>query len=94
MKSAALPSFWTAYAALSQDVKRSAKKAYRLWAENPFHPSLHFKCINCEENLWAVRITRGYRAVGILEGDTVLGSGLGVTKIMSVSLARESVTAG
>ena len=71
MKSATLPSFWTAYAALSQDVKRSARKAYQLWAEKPFHPSLHFKCINREENVWAVRITRGYRAVGVLEGDTV-----------------------
>ena len=24
-----------------------------------------------DENIWAVRITRGYRAVGVLEGDTV-----------------------
>jgi hypothetical protein len=33
--------------------------------------SLRFKCINSEENIWSVRITRGYRAIGILEGDTV-----------------------
>ncbi len=39
--------------------------------ENPFHPSLHFKCINAEEDVWAVRVTLGFRAVGILEGDTV-----------------------
>jgi hypothetical protein len=39
--------------------------------ENPFHPSLHFKCINTEEDVWAVRVTLGFRAVGILEGDTV-----------------------
>jgi hypothetical protein len=71
MKSATLPSFWTTYGALHEDIKRQARKAYRLWAENPFHPSLHFKCINREENVWSVRITRGYRAVGILEGDTV-----------------------
>jgi hypothetical protein len=71
MKSAALPSFWAAYEMLNADVKRSAKKAYRLWVENPFHPSLHFKCVNSEENVWSIRITRGYRALGILEGDTV-----------------------
>ena len=70
MNSATLPSFWTAYRSLDEDIKRSARKAYRLWAENPFHPSLHLKCINQEENIWAVRITRGYRAVGVLEGDT------------------------
>lgn len=71
MNSATLPSFWTAYRSLDEDTKRSARKAYWLWAENPFHPSLHFKCINQEEAIWAVRITRGYRAVGILQGDTV-----------------------
>jgi len=40
-----------------------------LWAQSPFHPSLHFKCINREENVWSVRVTRGYRALGILEGE-------------------------
>ena len=71
MKSATLPSFWTAYRALEKAVKRRTKKAYSLWAQNPFHPSLHFKCVNQEENVWSVRITRGYRAVGIFEGDTI-----------------------
>ncbi len=46
MNSATLPSFWTAYRPLDEAIKRSARKAYRLWAENPFHPSLRFKCIN------------------------------------------------
>ena len=71
MKSAALPSFWTAYESLNEEIKRRARKAYHLWKQDPFHPSLHFKCINREENIWSVRITLAYRAVGILEGDTV-----------------------
>lgn len=71
MKSATLPSFWAAYGSLEDEIRRSARKAYHLWAQNPFHPSLHFKCINSEEGIWSVRITSGYRAVGILEGDTV-----------------------
>jgi len=71
MKSATLPSFWTTYRSLDEAIKRWARKAYRLWAQNPFHPSLQFKCINHEENTWSVRITLGYRAIGILEGDTV-----------------------
>lgn len=71
MKSATLPSFWTAYASLSEDVRRSARKVYRLWADNPFHPSLHFKCIRSEEDIWSVRITSGYLALGVFEGDTV-----------------------
>lgn len=71
MKSGVLPSFWKSYNFLNEDIKASARKAYRLWAENPYHPSLHFKCVNSEENVWSVRVTRGWRAAGILDGDTV-----------------------
>lgn len=71
MNSATLPSFWAEYRALDETVRDRARKAYRLWAENPFHPSLHFKCINREENIWSVRITLNYRALGIMDGDTV-----------------------
>ena len=71
MKSATLPSFWTAYQTLDETLKNQAKKAYQLWISNPFHNSLRFKCINNKESIWSVRITLGYRAVGILKEDTV-----------------------
>ncbi|MET0752386.1 MAG: hypothetical protein ABWZ66_03395 [Pyrinomonadaceae bacterium] len=72
MKSETLPSFWKEYARLSPNLKQQARKAYQLWAENPFHPSLRFKCVNQAESLWSVRITRGIRAIGIMDGDTVV----------------------
>ena len=53
------------------EAKASARKAFRLWVQNPFHPSLFFKCVNREEDVWSVRVTRGYRALGVLDGDTV-----------------------
>jgi hypothetical protein len=71
MKSNTLSSFWAAYRTLDEGIRRRAQKAYRLWADNPYHPSLRFKCINTEENIWSVRITRGYRALGVWERDTV-----------------------
>jgi hypothetical protein len=71
MKSEVLPSFWAEYRQLSNDVRQSARKAYRLWAENPFHPSLHFKCINQPEAIWSVRVTRGYRALGFKEEEII-----------------------
>jgi mRNA-degrading endonuclease RelE of RelBE toxin-antitoxin system len=71
MKSEVLPSFWSAYKDLEEPIRHAARKAYRLWAENPFHPSLHFKYINEEEGIWAVRVTQAYRALGVLQGDTV-----------------------
>ena len=71
MKSVTLPSFWAEYRQLSNPIRERARKTYRLWADNPFHPSLHFKCIDSKEGIWSIRVTRSYRAVGILDGDTV-----------------------
>jgi hypothetical protein len=71
VKSQTLPSFWKTYQALPEEVKRSARKSFQLWRDSPFHPSLRFKCVNQEERIWSVRLTRGYRALGILESDTV-----------------------
>jgi len=71
MKSATLPSFWDAYHSLEKETRQRARKTYQLWAENPFHPSLRFKCIDVNENVWSVRITHSFRALGIWEGDTV-----------------------
>lgn len=35
-------------------------------------PSLApLKCVSREEDVWSLRITLGYRALGVLEGDTV-----------------------
>jgi hypothetical protein len=71
MKSQTVPSFWGKYERLEEFLKKQARKTFALWLENPFHPSLHFKCINVRENTWAVRISRGYRAVGVLDKDTI-----------------------
>jgi len=71
MKSATLPSFWEHYRTLAPEIRAKAKKAYRLWSQDTFHPSLRFKCINKPENIWSVRVTLGYRAIGILDDDTV-----------------------
>jgi len=71
MKSATLPSFWEHYGKLAPDIRAKAKKAYCLWSQDSFHPSLRFKCINRPENIWSVRVTLGYRAIGILDDDTV-----------------------
>jgi len=38
--------------------------------EDPFHPSLRFKCVNNRENIWSVGRALGYRAIGIMDDDT------------------------
>jgi Txe/YoeB family toxin of Txe-Axe toxin-antitoxin module len=71
MKSATLPSFWEYYEILDVHIKARARKAFHLWQQNPFHPSLNFKCINTQENIWSVRITLKYRAIGVMDENTV-----------------------
>ena len=71
MKSHATPRFWAAYHELSQEVREAAQRAYRLFRENPKHPSLPFKKVHERESVYSVRVTLGYRAVGLLEDDEV-----------------------
>lgn len=71
MKSRTVRSSWDAYTLLPEQTKKAARKNFLLWSESPFHPSLHFKCVNQEERIWSVRVTQGYRALGILDADTV-----------------------
>ncbi len=67
MKSLATAEFWKAYAKLSSEMQEPARKAYKLWQENPTHPSLHFKKVG--KNLWSVRISGNYRALALKKGN-------------------------
>jgi mRNA-degrading endonuclease RelE of RelBE toxin-antitoxin system len=71
MNSSTLPSFWKLYKKLDANIQKQAVKAFHLWSENPFHPSLHFKCINSDENIWSIRISLGYRAIGVIQNENI-----------------------
>ena len=64
MKSLITTSFWEGYTALPLEVRKAARKQYRLWQSNPRHSSLQFKPIG---ELWSVRVTQDYRALAIIE---------------------------
>ena len=71
MKSQLTADFLACFAKLPERVREQARKCYRMWRQNPLHPSLHFKRIHSQENLFAVRVGLGWRALGLLEGDTI-----------------------
>ena len=71
MRSRATPRFWAAYRELPPEVQDAAQKAYRLFRENPRHPSLQLKKVHAREPVYSVRVTVAYRAVGLLENDEV-----------------------
>ena len=66
MTSDTTPRFWAAYRELPDDIRQAARKAYRLFRENPQHPSLQFKKVHDREPVYSVRVTIAYRAVGLL----------------------------
>jgi hypothetical protein len=49
----------------------------RFWASHGQHPSLQFKKV---DSFWSARITDDYRALGVLEGDTVIWFWIGPTR--------------
>ena len=66
MRSRATPRFWAAYRDLPPEIQELARKAYRLFRENPAHPSLHFKKVHYREPVYSARVSLGYRALGLL----------------------------
>jgi hypothetical protein len=73
--SKATPEFWALYRDLPQEVKKAARKAFRLWSATPFHPSLHFKKVG--KSKWSARVGSNYRGVGRFEGGSFVWSWIG-----------------
>lgn len=57
---------------LPAHIQRSARKAYRLWKSDSYHPSLQFKRVHTTEPVYSVRIAIGWRALGIKADDTMV----------------------
>ncbi len=65
-------SFRLAFDALPRDIQVRARRAYHLFREKPEHPSLRFKKVGNLEDVYSVRIGLGYRALGVLQGSTIV----------------------
>lgn len=72
MKSQINDDFLKAYRRLPNEIREHARKAYRLFRENPYHPSLNFKSIHPTQPIYSARISRGYRTVGIRTDDLII----------------------
>lgn len=72
MKSRTTTQFRKLFADLPKQVQEQARKTYRQFKEDPSHPSLGFKKVHPELPIYSTRINKNYRAVGQLDGDTVI----------------------
>jgi len=72
MNSKTTDRFWKCYLELPVSIKKRAKEAFKKFQTNPYYPSLHFKQVHSTRPIFSVRITKDYRAIGIIqEGDIV-----------------------
>jgi len=72
VKSRTTAEFRKSFAALPKQVQEQTREAYRQFQENPSYPSLRFKKVHPELPIYSARISNNYRAVGQLDGDTVI----------------------
>ena len=66
MRHHATERFWRLYEALPEEAQRLADKSFRLLADDPRHPSLHFKKIG---RFWSARVGARYRALAVERED-------------------------
>ena len=72
MRSFTTRGFWKCFDTLPQNVQELAIKSYRIWRENPVHPSLRFRSVHPTLPIYSVRISGGFRAVGVKHNDAIV----------------------
>jgi hypothetical protein len=64
--------FWKCYAELPLAVRKAARETYKQLLKDPYYPSLHFKQIHSTRPIYSVRITKDYRAIGIIQENEII----------------------
>jgi hypothetical protein len=71
VKSKTTLKFWRLFERLPMDVQQHARRTYIQFSNDPSHPALHFKRVGNREPVYSVRIGLRYRALGLIEEETV-----------------------
>jgi hypothetical protein len=69
-------------------IQAKANTAYRVWAQNPAHPSLRFKKVHNTLPVYSVRIDLDWRALGVLEAGVMVWYWIGPHSEYERLLAR------
>lgn len=72
MKSQISEDFISCFHALPARIQRLARKNYRLWKENPAHPSVQFKLVGKRMPVYSIRVGIGWRALGLKVDDAIV----------------------
>jgi hypothetical protein len=68
MISSTTKSFRSRFEALPPAIRRLARKNFKLWLQDPHHPSIHYKKVG---RFWSARVGSNYRALAIMKNDGV-----------------------
>jgi hypothetical protein len=71
MKSIVHKQFRDCFDVLPANIRELARSTFALWQSNPRHPSLHFKSVHTSKPLYSVRVGMRWRALGLLDEDTM-----------------------
>jgi hypothetical protein len=72
VKSHVTPGFRACFNNLPERIQHAARKNYKLWVQDPSHPGLAFKRIGKRTETYSVRVGIGWRAIGVLENNTII----------------------
>lgn len=72
MRSRTTQGFRKQYSKLPQEVQQRAQKSFRLWQNDPRHPSLHFKKVHPTDPIYSARVGLNYRVVGRQRNDRMV----------------------
>ncbi|MBC8485880.1 MAG: hypothetical protein H8D45_07540 [Bacteroidetes bacterium] len=54
------------------EIRRQANEAYSKFKNDPYHPGLYFKRVHSKRPVFAIRVSRDYRSLGILQGTEII----------------------
>jgi hypothetical protein len=72
LRSRRVPPFRKLFAGLPTDIQRQARSSYVLFAQNHSHPRICFKQVHATRFIYSARVSLGYRAIAVREGDDLL----------------------
>ena len=88
MNSFLLPQFLVLYRALPEHVRQQARQAYRLFQQDPHHPSLRFKQVHPSQPVYSARVGLAYRALAVRDGEAVVWFWIGSHAEYDTLIAR------
>ena len=72
MKSHTTEQFRKLLAQLPKNIQKQTKEAYLQFDKDPYHPGLRFKRVHSKRPIYAVRISRDYRALGVQRNNEII----------------------